>query len=147
MLRKNQPDGTIAYEIIEPLTNQQVFFPLEGASPKICRDKFIKSGFSNILSTKEEFLIFCEWIEIWEVINRPHKILKSNTGDSSKKLGYDIGQFSSTPCGEGRIKGKNNPSSSKRNNCLLHGLNTHDTNYFNTLCAQDEKMKPTYAAQ
>ena len=83
-----------------------MIFSLEGASPKICRDKFTKHDVSHILSTKEEFLSFCKWIEMREVINRPHKILKSNTGDSSKKLGYDIGRLSSTPCGEGRSKGK-----------------------------------------
>ena len=105
-MRKKQPDGTIAYERIDPITNQLVLLSLEHALPKICWDKFTKHDVSHILSTKEDFLSFWKWIEIWEVINRPHNILKSNTGDSSKKLGYDIGRLSSTPCIEGRSKGK-----------------------------------------
>ena len=120
-VRKNHPDVTIAYKSIEPLTNQLMCWSLERALPKIWRSKLIEHDVSHILSTKEEFISFYEQIETQEVINRPHKSPKSNTVDSSKKLGADTCCLSSTPHIEGRSKRGKKKSSGKRSNCLLHG--------------------------
>ena len=82
-----------------------------------------------------------------EFINGQLKILKKNTGDSSKILGSNIGSSSTTPQGEGRNKGKKNQNNRKRGDCLLHGPNTHDTNKCKTLGYQYERTKQTYAVQ
>ena len=82
-----------------------------------------------------------------EVINGPLKISKGNTGDSSKRLGSNIGSPSIAPRGEGRNKGKKNQNNRKRGDCLLHGPNTHDTNKCKTLGYQYERTKQTYAVQ
>ena len=76
---------TIAYKRIKPLTYQMMLWSLECALPKIWRAKSIEHNVSHIMSTEEEFLSFCEQIDIQKDINRPHKTLNRNTGDSSKK--------------------------------------------------------------
>ena len=70
---------------------------------------------------EKEFISFLDKGYMQKVIIITKKILKSNTGDSSNKSGTNTGLLSSTPYSKGRIKGKNNQSSSKRGNCLYHG--------------------------
>ena len=60
---------------------------IERALPQNWWEKFVEHDVSHILSTEEEFLNFCGEIETKEVINRPNKNPKSNTGHSSKNLG------------------------------------------------------------
>ena len=78
-----------------------------------------------------------------EVINRPKKSSKKNTGYSGYKLGTAIGCSPSTPHSEVCSKVKIKQSSGKRGNCLLHGPNTQDTNNCKMIGAQDERTKKT----
>ena len=119
-VRKKHTYVTIVYESIEPLTYQLMLWSLERFLPKIWRSKLIKHDVSHILSNKEEFISFWEQIETQEVINRPHKSSKINTGDSGKKLGADTSHLPSTPRSEGYRKKGKNQNSGKRGNCLLH---------------------------
>ena len=59
---------------------------------KIWKSKFVEHDLSRILSTEEKLLSFCNIIGMQEVINIPNKNLNINIGDSSKKLGTDIGR-------------------------------------------------------
>ena len=124
-----------------------MLWSIKRALPKIWGDKFIKNDVSHILSTEEEFLSFCERIDMQEVINRPNKSLKSNNVYSSKKSGINISRLSSMLHSEVRSKGKNNQGGRKCGDCLLHGTNNYDTNNCNILGAQAEHMKQTCDAR